>query len=103
PERPALTTDDTAAGTDHTPALPADDTASRTDHTAVAADDAASPADETAPASRRETDTARSEPDQPSADASRKPYADLPKGRQDDHTPPGLSAGDPLASRESRS
>jgi hypothetical protein len=41
--------------------------------------------------------------EEPAADRPRNPFARMTNGRTEEHKPPGLSPGDPLATRESRS
>jgi hypothetical protein len=110
PAEPAATSEDTAV-MEPTPRPPDESAASRDEPTAVV------PPDETAGAAG---DTAHAAPDEPPAarpddpprgsashasrtDEPRNPFSSLRNGRADDHTPPGLSSGDPLVSRESRS
>ncbi|HTE60202.1 MAG TPA: hypothetical protein VK631_07600 [Solirubrobacteraceae bacterium] len=81
-----------ASGDERTAVLPPDATAGRTD--------AATPGEQpAAPRDDRPTPGAEAAA-QPPAEASPKPLPGLRNGRPDDRTPPGLSSGDPLVSRE---
>jgi hypothetical protein len=99
PDTTPPATEGTPSPTGDTARAPAQDTPPPTD------EPASPPADDTQPA--RTDDDAPPAGGPPAAapppDPSRNPFAGVRNGHEEDHTPPGLSSGDPLGSRDARS